>query len=174
MTPREETTHLNFGCHRPSRSSKYRGTKISPLSSRRRRRSRCASSTAVFARVAASMSLASIACVRLYHSLVERVHRSDGGLFRNGDVVPSRFVRFLLVFRCDVFRRDVLPIFDNVKQDAFRSVLFSYKKVERRGKAKRQRHLCHGASRQWGGVVRTVLPLNSMTWLHLPETSPMS
>lgn len=62
---------LNFGNHLPSRSSKYLGTKTSPLSSRRRRRSRWASSMAVFARVAASMSLASIACVTLCHSRLD-------------------------------------------------------------------------------------------------------
>ena len=51
---------------------KKRGTNCSPLSSRWRRISRCDSSTAVFASVAASMSFAMIACVSFAHSLFGR------------------------------------------------------------------------------------------------------
>lgn len=61
--------HLSFGSQRPSLCSKNRGTCFAPLSSIFLRCSRCASSTADFACVAASISFCEMATVRCCHSL---------------------------------------------------------------------------------------------------------
>lgn len=108
--------YVNFGSQRPARSVKKRGTKVSPLSSRLRRSSRSRSSTADFASVAASMSLATIACVSFCHCLdaVDEVS-SQATLFCIERGSPSRFVRLLLVLRRDELGRYVLAVLGGVE-----------------------------------------------------------
>lgn len=117
-------THLNLGTHRPSLSCwKNRGTNVWPLSSRRRRSSRCDSSTAVFASVAAIMSFARIASVRSCHRLVSEDAREQAGTGRVGYDGPSGFVWLLLFLRRDPLGRGLVAVLLRVEQDALLSRL---------------------------------------------------
>ena len=80
----QPTTHLNFGSQSPSTFSKNLGTNFSPDSSRFRCSSRCASSTLVFASVAASMFLLAMAIVRSFHNLSIRRRGGVNTIERRG------------------------------------------------------------------------------------------